>query len=71
MPYRSGVIKVEMFNYKELAKEVIKLLKDYNYRIKMGREAKISLNDFNNEITTNLWGRLFNALLNGEDEFQK
>ena len=71
MPYRNGVIKVEMFNYKELAKEVIKLLKDYNYRIKMGREAKISLNNFNNEITTNLWGRLFNALLNGEDEFQK
>ena len=71
IPYRSGVIKVEMFNYKELAKEAIKLLKDYNYRIKMGREAKLSLNDFNNEITTNLWGRLFNALLNGEEEFQK
>ena len=37
----------------------------------MGREAKISLNSFNNEMTTNLWGRLFNALLNGENEFQK
>ena len=71
MPYHSGVIKVEMFNYVELAKEAIKLLKDYNYRIKMGREAKISLNTFNNEMTTNLWARLFNSLLNGENEFQK
>ena len=70
IPYHSGVIKVEMFNYEELAKEAIKLLKDYNYRIKMGREAKISLSSFNNEITTNLWERLFNALLNREEEFQ-
>ena len=71
IPYQSGVIKVEMFNYEELAKETIKLLKDYDFRIKMGRQAKLSLNNFNNEKTTNLWGRLFNALLNGEDEFQK
>ena len=71
LPYQSGVIKVDTFDYESFAKETIKLLKDYNYRIKMGKEAKLSLNRFNNENTTNLWGRLFNALINGEDEFQK
>ena len=71
LPFQSGVIKVDTFDYKSIAKEAIKLLKDYNYRIIMGKEAKLSLNRFNNENTTNLWGRLFNALINGEDEFQK
>ena len=37
-----------MFDYEGLAKEIIKLLKDYNYRVKMGKEAKESLNMFNN-----------------------
>ena len=38
------------------------LLKDKDYRLKMGKEAKLSLNKFTNEGTTNLWGRLFNSL---------
>jgi len=71
LPFQSGVIKVDMFDYKALARETIKLLKDYDYRIKMGREAKISLNMFTNENTINLWGRLFNALQSGEEDFQK
>ena len=40
LPFQSGVIKVDMFDYKALARETIKLLKDYDYRIKMGRERK-------------------------------
>ena len=71
MPYRSGVIKVEMFDHEGIARETIKLLKDYDYRVKMGKEAKLSLNLFNNENTTNLWVRLFNSLKTGEGEFQK
>ena len=71
VPYQSGVIKVEMFDYEALAREAIKLLKDYDYRLKMGREAKLSLNRFNNNATADLWGRLFHALITSEDEFQK
>ena len=71
VPYQSGVIKVENFDYKGLAREVIKLLKDYDYRIKMGKEAKLSLNSFTNEGTINLWERLFKSLKSGENEFQK
>ena len=71
LPFQSGVVKVDTFDYKGLARETIKLLKDYDYRIKKGKEAKLSLDRFSNEGTTKLWGRLFNALLKGEKEFQK
>ena len=71
LPFQSGVIKVEMFDYEAYAKETIKLLKDYNYRVEKGKEAKLSLNKFNNNETTELWGKLFNSLFNGENEFQK
>ena len=71
IPFQSGVISVEMFDYKALARESIKLLKDYDYRIKKGKEAKLSLNKFKNEDTANLWTRLFYSLLKGDYEFQK
>ena len=71
LPFQKGVIKVDTFDYKGLAAEAVKLLKNYEYRKKMGKEAKISLNQFSNEKTTNLWERLFKALLDGKDEFQK
>ena len=70
-PYKKGVIKVEMFDYEGLAKEVIKLLKDYDYRIKMGKEAKESLSMFNNNKTTKMWEKLFNSLQSGERDFQR
>ena len=74
--FQSGVITVEMFNYKEMAKETIKLLKDYNYRKKKGKESKLSLNNYiNNNETIEMWDRLFSSLIsdNAEDykEFQK
>ena len=71
LPFQSGVIKVDTFDYVGLAREVIHLLKDYDYRIKMGKEAKKSLDRFTNEGTTNLWGRLFTSLKSGENEYQK
>ena len=71
IPLQTGVIKVDTFNYERLAKEIIKLLKNYNYRIEMGYKAKLSLERFKNEETTELWGRLFKSLDNGKDEFQK
>ena len=62
-PYQSGVITVDLLDYKALARETIKLLKDYNYRKKMGEKAKLSLNRFYNNETVELWGRLFDSLL--------
>ena len=71
IPLQTGVIKVDTFDYEGLAREIIKLLKNYNYRIEMGYKAKLSLERFKNEETTELWGRLFTSLENGNDEFQK
>jgi hypothetical protein len=71
IPYQSGVINVDLPDCKALANETIKLLKDYNYRKKMGEIAKLSLNQFSNNETVELWGRLFNALLEGKEAYRK
>ena len=71
-PFQSGVITVPYLDTLSLAKETIKLLKDYNYRKRKGIESKLSLNRFNNEDTVKLWEKLFESLANGEyRKFQK
>ena len=69
--FQKGVITVEMFDYFAMAKETIKLLKDFEYRKEMGKIAKESLKMYNNNDTINMWGKLFNALVNGNDEYGK
>ena len=71
MPFQTGVITVPHLDVEALAKETIKLLKDYNYRKKKGREAKLSLNRFSNEYTLHLWEKLFYSLDKGESEYRK
>ena len=44
--YQSGVIKVKMFDYMAMAKETIKLLKNFEYRKEKGEEARLSLNNY-------------------------
>ena len=70
-PYQSGVINVDMLDIKSLAKETIKLLKNVNYRKKMGKEAKLSLNQFNNKETEKMWEKLFKSLLKGNKYFRQ
>ena len=70
-PFQSGVITVPHLDTKALAQETIHLLKDYNYRIQKGKEAKLSLNRFNNEETIGLWVKLIESLEKGKDEFMK
>ena len=70
-PYQRGVINVDMLDCEALAKETVKLLKDYDYRKKMGKEAKLSLEQFNNVETEKLWEKLFIALLKGKKYFRE
>jgi len=70
-PYQKGVIGVDMLDCEALASETIKLLKDYNYRKKMGEESKKSLNQFSNNETIFLWERLFISLMEGEISYKK
>jgi hypothetical protein len=70
LPYQSGVITVDSLDYISLARESIKLFKDYNYRKKMGDLAKSSLSMFSNEKTVEMWGKLFSALIEGKEKFK-
>ena len=70
-PYQSGVINVDMLDIEALANETVKILKDENYRKEKGKEAKLSLNQFNNEETAKLWEKLFKSLLKGTKYFRK
>ena len=75
LPYQQGFIGVKMFDVKGLARETVKLLKDYNYRKKMGEIAKKSLDVFKNNETVELWGKLCDSLMsedrNDYRKFQK
>ena len=71
-PYQDGVINVDLLDIKALANETIKLLKDYDYRRKMGEYAKKSLDMFSNNETVYLWERLFRSLLSEDkNEYRK
>ena len=70
-PYQTGVIGVDMLDCEALANETIKLLKDYDYRKKMGKKSKLSLNQFNNQETEKLWERLFISLMQGKYSFRR
>ena len=67
-PYQQGFIGVELFDVKGLARETIKLLKDYDYRKKKGEEAKKSLDMFKNNETVEIWGKLCDSLLSNDRE---
>jgi glycosyltransferase involved in cell wall biosynthesis len=69
-PYQTGVITVDSLDYVALAQESIKLLKDYNYRKRMGELSKLSLSKFSNEKTVELWEKLFQALREGKEKFR-
>ena len=71
IPYQYGVIKVEIANYKQMAEEIIKLLKDYNYRKLKGIESKESMKRISNNETVYKWIKLFDVLINNNIEEYK
>ena len=70
-PYQTGVITAQVTNYKQMAKEIIKLLKDYNYRKKKGFEAKESMKLISNKEIVYKWTQLFDVLINNDIEGYK
>ena len=68
IPYQQGFIGVDIFDVEGLARETIKLLKDYDYRKRKGEEAKKSLDVFKIDDVVNLWGRLCDSLLSSDRE---
>ena len=71
-PYQEGVILVDQLDYESLAKETIKLLKDYKYRKLMGEYAKKSLDKYSNKEIIEIWEKLFRALLSeNKNDYRK
>ena len=69
-PYQSGIIPVESQNYEAMAKECVLLLRNYEYRRRMGEISKLSLNKFSNNETTQIWVKLFSSLNEGVEKFR-
>jgi len=70
--YQKGVILVDMFDYKQMAKKAVKILSNYEYRKIKGLEAKLSLNEFSDREILDKWDKLFSVLdKNKEDEYTK
>ena len=67
-PYQTGVITAEVTNYTQMAEEIIKLLKDYNYRKQKGLEAKESMKRVSDKETLIKWIQLFDVLINNDTE---
>ena len=53
-----------------IAKEAIKIINNKEYRIKLGKEARESIKNFNNIITLNKWIKLLLSIFNGDNYYQ-
>ena len=68
---KGGVINVNDDNPESIANESIKILKDYDYRKKLGKIARESMKKFKNEITVKKWIELILAVYNGDYFYNK
>ena len=68
---KGGVININNDNPEDIAKEAIKIIKDYNYRKKLGEKARKSMKKFKNELTKRRWVELILAIYNGEYFYNK
>ena len=66
----TGVIRTNISNSDLLSKEIVKIYKDNKYRKKTGRDAKLSIDKYNEDIIK-LWERLFTSLKAGDKDFQR
>ena len=63
-----GCINIYDDDPKTIAKEAIKILKDDEYRKKLGKEARESMKKLRNEIIIKKWKKLLVSIYNGLDE---
>ena len=55
-----------------MAKESIKLLTNYEYRKKKGKEAKLSFNNYETvDEKVGMWDNLIQSIINGTEDFKK
>ena len=68
---KGGVININDDNPKHIAYEAIKIIKNDNYRKKLGKMARESMKKFKNELTARKWIELILAVNKGEYYYNK
>jgi glycosyltransferase involved in cell wall biosynthesis len=68
---KGGTVNINDDEPETIAKEAIKILKDKDYRIKLSKEAKESMNDFKNELINKKWVELLLAIYEGKDSYNE
>lgn len=68
---KEGVLVAYDDNPETIAKFAIKILKNYEYRKKLSKEARISMKNFNNEILLKKWIKILLTINKGDYYYQK
>ena len=66
---KGGTVIIYDDNSLSIAKEAIKILKDENYRKRLGREARKSMLKFKNELLLKKWVSLILSIYNGKNYY--
>jgi glycosyltransferase involved in cell wall biosynthesis len=66
-----GTIIIYDDNPETIAKESIKILKEYKYRKKLGIEARNSMKKIKNNLIVKKWNKIILSIYNGEKYYQK
>ena len=66
---KGGTIIVYDDKPQSIAREAIKILKNENYRKKLGKDARKSMKQFNNDLTLNKWVNLLLSIYKGKQYY--
>ena len=68
---KEGTVIIYDDNPKIIAEEAIKILKDKNYKKKLGRESRRSMKKFNNKKLLKMWIKLLLSISKGYEYYQE
>ena len=66
---KEGVIFTNDDQPETIAKEAIKILKDGQYKKKLGKEARESMKNFKNELTSKKWIKVLSSIYNEDENY--
>ena len=67
---KKGTVIIYDDSPESLSREAIKLLKNYNLRKELGKEARNSIKKYNNDLLTSRWNELILSVFNGYNYYQ-
>ena len=68
---KGGTIIIYDDKPESIANEALKILKNYKYRKKLGKEARESMKIFKNELILKKWNKIILSIYNGKNYFQQ